>query len=65
WSKENPGKAQVVVEGAILAGNTIIGKHSDYTVDKMIRHARISEILFRTGEGADERTTYQMKVGNY
>ncbi|MCG8683403.1 MAG: FapA family protein, partial [Desulfobacterales bacterium] len=46
WSKENPGKAQVVVEGAILAGNTIIGKHSDYTVDKMIRHARISEILF-------------------
>jgi len=65
WSKENPGKAQVAVDGAILSGTTIIGKHSEYTVDEMIRHARITEVLFRSDEGDGERTTYQMKVGNY
>ncbi len=65
WSKDNPGKSLVAVEGAILSGNVIIGKHSEYTVDETVRHARISEILFKTGNGNGERTTYQMKVGNF
>ncbi len=64
WSKDNPGKAQVAVEGVILSGTTIIGKHSEYTVDKMIRHAKITEVLFRSDDGDGERTVYQMKVGN-
>jgi len=61
WSKDNPGKAQVLVDGAILSGTTIIGKHCEYTVDKMIRHVRITEILFRSDEAGGERTRYQMK----
>ena len=65
WAKENPGKAMVAVEGAILSGTHIIGKHSDLVVDKMIRHARITELLFKSGEEGDMRTSYQMKVGNY
>ncbi len=65
WSKDNPGKAQVIVDGALLSGTSIIGKHSDYTVDELIRHARITEILFRSDEGGEERTTYQMNVGNF
>ncbi len=65
WAKDNPGKSLVAVEGAILSGNVIIGKHSEYTVEKMVRHARISEILFKTDDGNGDRTTYQMKVGNF
>lgn len=65
WAKENPGKAQVSVEGAIRGGSVIIGKHSELTVNKTIRHARISEVLFQAGSGDSGRTVYQMKVGNF
>ncbi len=65
WAKDNPGKAMVAVEGAILAGTQVIGKHSEYTVEKEIRHARISEMLYKTDTQDGERTSYQIKVGNY
>lgn len=64
WAKDNPGKAVVAVEGAMLAGNVIIGKHSDFTVDKMIRHVRVTEVLFKS-EDQGGRSIYQMKVGNF
>lgn len=63
WSKDNPGKAQVVVDGALLSGNKIMGKHSEFVVDTMIRHARVSEVLSQDDE--EGRTTYRMQVGNY
>jgi len=65
WSKENPGKAVVAAEGAILSGTQVMGKHSEYTVEKDIRRARISEMLFKAGAEDKERTSYQMQVGNY
>jgi len=65
WAKDNPGKAMVAVEGAILAGTQVIGKHSDYTVEKEIRHARLSEMLYKAETQDGERNSYQIKVGNY
>ena len=65
WAKNNPGKAMVAVEGAILSGTHIFGKHSDYVVEKMIRHARITELLFKSDDEGEVRSSYQMKVGNY
>ena len=65
WAKDNPGKAMVAVEGALLAGTQVIGKHSEYTAEKEIRHARISELLFKTEAEEGGRTSYQMQVGNY
>ncbi|MDD9301359.1 MAG: DUF342 domain-containing protein [Desulfobacter sp.] len=65
WSKGNPGKSVVAVDGVIMAGTVISGKHSEYTVDKMIRHAKISEVLFKSDDSGEERTTYQMNVGSF
>ncbi|MCG8616865.1 MAG: FapA family protein, partial [Desulfobacterales bacterium] len=65
WAKENPGKAVVAVEGAILAGNNIVGKHSDLSVDKKIRHARITEVQFKSDAKDGGRLVYRMNVGNF
>ena len=65
WGKDNPGKALVACEGAVLPGTTIIGKHSEYVVETLVRRSKITEILFKSqGEGGD-RTVYQMKVTNF
>lgn len=65
WAKDNPGKALVVCEGAILAGTTIIGKHSEYSVESLVRRSKIAEILFKSSGEDGERTVYQMKVNNF
>ncbi|WDP92219.1 MAG: DUF342 domain-containing protein [Desulfobacter sp.] len=65
WSRDNPGKPQVLVEGALLSGNRIMGKHSDLTVDTMIRHARITEVLAQSDDESGGRPAYRMKVDNY
>jgi len=63
WAKENPGNAVVSCEGAIQTETTIFGKHSDMTVDKVIRHAKIKEVLF-SAAGSESRQMYEMQIQN-
>ena len=63
WSKDNPGKSMVVVEGAIMPETVIKGLHSETRVPEMIRHARVSEILC-TSEDGQSLNIYEMQVGS-
>lgn len=63
WSKENPGKAVVMVQGAIQAETHIRGKHSEMTTDRMVRHSRVTEMLLSSEED-EARNFYQMQLGN-
>jgi uncharacterized protein (DUF342 family) len=63
WAKENPGNAVVACDGEIQPGTIICGKHSEITVDKVIRRARIKEVLF-TAEGSGNRQSYEMQIQN-
>ena len=61
WAKENPGKAVVAVEGVIQTATVISGKHSDMTVDRVIRRARVMEVL-RAPKGFENRAVYEMQI---
>lgn len=63
WSRENPGKAVVMVQGAIQAETHIRGKHSEITMDQMARHSRVMEMLI-SNEEDETRNFYQMQLGN-
>ncbi len=63
WSKDNPGKPVVIVEGAIMPETVIVGKHSEKRVSELIRHARVSEVLVTSEDGSD-LNIYEMQVGN-
>ncbi len=65
WAKDNPGKALVACEGSVLPGTTIIGKHSEYIVETLVRRSKITEILFKSQGANGDRTVYQMKVNNF
>ena len=61
WAKSNPGKPVVTVDGEILSGTLIIGKHCEKRVTEVIRHARIVEALC-TSEDGQSRNIYEMRV---
>ena len=63
WAKENPGKAIVVVEGAIMNGTVITGLHSEKRIAEMIRHSKIVEALC-TSDGGKNQTVYEMQVNS-
>ena len=63
WTNDNPGNPVVVVDGAILPGTHIVGEHSEMRVARLIRHAKIKEVL----SPADDGTTaaiYRLAVEN-
>jgi uncharacterized protein (DUF342 family) len=62
WAKDNPGKAEVIVEGAITPENIIRGKHCEKRVPEEIRHARFHEVLCSTDDGRD-LNIYEIQVG--
>jgi uncharacterized protein (DUF342 family) len=43
WSKNNPGKPVVIVEGQMMPGTVIFGRHSEKRVGELIRRAKIME----------------------
>ncbi|MBU0969591.1 MAG: FapA family protein [Proteobacteria bacterium] len=63
WAKENPGNAIVMALGSIQPGTVIVGKHSEMTVDTLIRRSRVMEVLFRK-EGAEGRQVYELQIKN-
>ncbi len=63
WAKENPGNAMVTCEGTIQPATEISGKHSDMTVEQVIRRSKIREVLF-SAEGSQSRQVYEMQVQN-
>ncbi len=63
WSKDNPGKPVVIVDGVIMPGTVIMGRHSEKRVNEMIRHSRIQEVLCTSGDGRS-LNIYEMQVGN-
>ncbi len=63
WSKNNPGKSVVIVEGAMLPETVIFGQHSEKRVTELIRHAKIMEVLCTSDDGRS-LNIYEMQVGN-
>lgn len=63
WAKDNPGKAVVIVEGAIMPETIIRGKHCEKRVTEMIRHSKILEVLCTSDEG-QSLNIYEMQVGD-
>ncbi len=63
WANENPGKAIVTAEGAIQPATVIFGKHSQMTVDVIIRHAKVMEV-FSAPEGAENNPVLEMQIKN-
>jgi len=64
WSKENPGKPVVIVEGAILAETQIIGKHSEKRITDIVRRSKISEVLCSSDE-ARGLGIYEIRIGTF
>lgn len=62
WAKENPGNALVTCDGLIQPGTVICGKHSEMTIDNVIRRAKVREVLFTAG--AENRQVYEMQIQN-
>ncbi len=62
-ARENPGNPVVTFEGSIQPETSVFGKHSDLTVDKVIKHAKIREVLF-SAEGVESRQIYEMQIQN-
>jgi hypothetical protein len=62
WAKENPGTALITCDGLIQPGTVICGKHSEMTVDNVIRRAKVREVLFTAG--AENRQVYEMQIQN-
>ncbi|WP_300455729.1 FapA family protein [Desulfobacula sp.] len=63
WASDNPGNPVVVVAGAILPGTHIAGEHSEMRVDRLIRHAKIKEVLGSDGDGTPA-AVYRLEVEN-
>ncbi|MFH2092912.1 MAG: flagellar assembly protein A [Pseudomonadota bacterium] len=63
WAKDNPGKAEVIVEGAIMAETLIRGRHCEKRIMETIRHARFLEVLCTSGD-ARSLNVYEIQVGN-
>jgi len=61
WSNDNPGKPLVVVQGTIMAGTLIRGKHCEKQVNELIRHSRIMEVL-TSPENTQDKNAYEMQV---
>ena len=63
WAKDSPGKSIVIVEGAIMNGTVITGRHSEKRVSEIIRHSKIVEALC-TSDGEKNLNMYEMQVKN-
>ncbi len=63
WAKDNPGKAEVIVKGAITTETLIRGKHCEKRVTEITRHARFSEALC-TSEDGKSLNIYEIQMGN-
>lgn len=63
WSKENPGKAVVIVEGALMPETLIKGLHSETRISEKTRHVRVSEVLC-TSENGQSLNIYEMQIGS-
>lgn len=63
WSKDNPGKSQAIVEGAIMPGTVIKGKHCEINISEMVRHAKVFEALMKSDDG-QSLNIYEMQIGN-
>jgi uncharacterized protein (DUF342 family) len=62
WAKENPGNAVITCDGLIQPGTVICGKHSEMTVDNVIRRAKVREVLVTAGN--ENRQVYEMQIQN-
>jgi len=62
WSKGNPGKPVVIVEGAIMPETIIRGMHSEKRVTEVLRHSKIMEVLCTSADG-QSLNIYEMQVG--
>jgi len=62
WAKENPGNALIACDGSIQPGTVICGKHSEMTVDNVLRRAKVREVLFTAGN--ENRQVYEMQIQN-
>lgn len=63
WSRDNPGKAEVIATGSIAPGTIIKGKHSEKRIDKLTSHVRFSEVLSKTDDG-ELLNIYEIQAGN-
>lgn len=63
WAKENPGNAMVTCDGTIQPGTVICGKHSEMTVENVIRRAKVKEVLF-AAQGTENRQVYEIQIQN-
>lgn len=63
WAKENPGKAVVIAEGAIMPETVVFGQHSEKRITELMRHAKIMEVLCTSDDGKS-LNIYEMQVGN-
>lgn len=63
WAKDNPGKAQVSVTGAIMPETLIKGKHSEKRIREVTHHARFFEALCSVEEGKT-LNIYEIQVGH-
>ncbi len=63
WAKENPGNAMVACDGTIQPGTVICGKHSEMTVEDVIRRAKVKEVLF-AAQGTENRQVYEIQIQN-
>ncbi len=62
FAKENPGKAEVTVQGAIMPETIIRGRHSEKRITKLTRHARFQEVLCSAADGKS-LNIYEIRTG--
>lgn len=63
WAKDNPGKAEVIAQGAVMQETLIRGKHCEKRIKEDTRHVRFYEALCSTDDGAN-LNIYEIQIGN-
>lgn len=60
---ENPGKAEVIVAGAVLPETIIRGMHCEKRISELTRHVRFFESLCKSEDGKN-LNIYEIQAGN-
>lgn len=62
WARENPGLAIVDVSQTLTAGTRIIGRHSETTIEKTLKKAKIKELMYTSPGKEDDQGWWEMRI---
>ena len=62
WSRENPGLAIVDVTQTLMAGTRIIGRHSETTIGKTLKKAKVKELMYTASGKDSDQGWWEMRI---